>query len=70
MVPLRWLLTVYQDTPVSKMILAFRKEYSLSEAAQIHMVFDGDRLAEDALVQSADISDMDVIDVHVKHGVV
>jgi len=31
----------------------------------VHLEFDGDPLVEEALVESTDISDMDVIEVHI-----
>lgn len=60
------LLMYCQTTTFDKMQAAFRREYRVSPDTRVTLVFDGEALSPDDVVQDADIEDMDCIEVHVK----
>lgn len=55
-----------QSTYIDRMITAFRREYKLSDDAEVHFLFDGERLSPDEEIKDTEIEDMDSVDVHVK----
>lgn len=48
------------------MIWAFRQSRPVPEGKQVFLMFDGDRLDPDTMVQASDIADMDTIEVHIR----
>ena len=47
------------------MMAACRPHFNVGDKQSVRLEFDGDRLEPDQEVQSTDLSDMDVIDVHI-----
>nr|POF03132.1 hypothetical protein CFP56_75497 [Quercus suber] len=58
-------LKVKPITLFSKIIHASRKNFGFPESAEVWLEFDGDRMDPKAEIQTAEIEDMDSIDVHV-----
>lgn len=51
---------------VKKIIAAFRQQQGLETGKNVYLLFDGDRLEEDATVQETGIEDLDTVDVQVR----
>jgi hypothetical protein len=60
-----WLTSTSQTTPFSKIISACRKTFHVADGSTITLDFDGDRLDPEDLVNSTDMSELDVVDVHI-----
>ncbi|GAB7335114.1 hypothetical protein MBLNU13_g06958t2 [Cladosporium sp. NU13] len=58
-------LKVKPTTPFSKIISACRKTFHVADGSTISLEFDGERLEPEDLVSSTDMSDLDVVDVHI-----
>ncbi|KAK5133636.1 hypothetical protein LTR08_007490 [Meristemomyces frigidus] len=58
-------LKVKSSTLFSKIVSACRPHFNVEENQSLHLEFDGDRLDPEEEVKSTDLSDMDVIDVHI-----
>ncbi|KAK5016313.1 hypothetical protein LTR39_002148 [Cryomyces antarcticus] len=59
-------LIVKPDTTFAKMIASFRRTNDIPPDKAVFLEFDGDRLAPEDEVQSSEIGDLDVLDVHVR----
>ncbi|KAM0701382.1 hypothetical protein Q7P35_011743 [Cladosporium inversicolor] len=58
-------LKVKPTTPFSKIISACRKTFHVADGSAVSLDFDGERLDPEDLVSSTDMSDLDVVDVHI-----
>lgn len=45
---------------------AYKREHKLDDAAEVFLMFEGDRLPSDGLMRDSEIGDLDCIDVHIR----
>lgn len=57
---------VRQNTRISHIVTLFRERWCISEASQLYLLFDGERLGSDSCISDYDIADLDMVDVQVK----
>ncbi|KAM0722015.1 hypothetical protein Q7P37_002941 [Cladosporium fusiforme] len=58
-------LELSQTTPFSKIMSACRKTFHVAEGADIKLEFDGETLDADEQVKDTEISDLDIVNVHI-----
>ena len=56
----------FQSTAISRIINAFRTARAVPAEKIISLIFDGDTLPPDSVIQDHDIGDLDYIDAHIK----
>ncbi|KAF2842726.1 hypothetical protein M501DRAFT_1012126 [Patellaria atrata CBS 101060] len=59
-------LMVKPDTTFASIANAFRKEFSVQDGKEVFLMFDGERLDPDMMMQDSEVDDTDSIEVHVK----
>ena len=55
-----------QSTSISKIVNAFRSTHNLTPEKEVFLLFDGERLSPQTIIEETEISDMDHIDVYVR----